>query len=516
MEVIKIAETILYFILYSFAGWACVTVYYSLWKKHFINKGFLKGPCLPVYGIGAILIITASDPVRDYPAAVFFICICLAAVVEYIAGWLMESLFQVRWWDYSRVKYHLHGRICLKNTVLYGILGMTAVYILHPAVLRLIGQIPQENYRTAVSVIIALLFLDLIHSLSELLKLTDRMKLIRECLLELDHYAAASPWYQKKHLHGNILKLKEMCEKNPSDQNLKDELVKLDKTQKKLEELSKLQARERLVRAFPGLKIKELDSLLDFWKNYWEQYQKATAPARGKLLLSCRNLAGKIKDFFQYLHRIFLSRLKFNRLFWVFVIGGVLGFVTETIYCFFLRGQIESRQGLLYGPFSQIYGFGAVFMIIILEPFARKNDRWLFIGGAMVGGAFEYISSLFQEIAFGTVSWNYSDQTFSIGGRTSLTYMFFWGILSIVFMKSIYPKLSNLIERIPNRQGRFFSNLLMIVLVIDLFLTVSALYRWSDRIDNPQPANAYEVFLDDHYTDERLEKIYPNMRQLEK
>jgi len=206
------------------------------------------------------------------------------------------------------------------------------------------------------------------------------------------------------------------------------------------------------------------------------------------------------------------SNLNFYKLFWIFVVGSILGYLVETIYCFALRGFIESRRGLLYGPFSPIYGFSAVVAVLLLEPLAKKNDRWLFLGGALVGGAYEYLCSIFLEKVFGTVSWDYSKQMFSIGGRTSLTYMFFWGILCFVFIKGIYPKLSHAIERILNRQGIFLTRILIIILSLDILLSATTICRWTLRQKGVPPANAYEVFLDTTYPNETLEEIYPNMR----
>ena len=513
---IEVSEAILYLGLYSVIGWICASFYCSIPEKKFINKGFLRGPYCPVYGMGAVLIVTVTKPFQSYPILILLLSVFIVAVLEYITGWLMEFIFQIRWWDYSKKRFHLHGRICLQNSLLFGFLGMVSVYILHPLAIRIIEQIPKNNYRAIKSVIIAFVFIDLLSTLSELLKLTDLLKTIQDCLVKLDQYSENYSWFQKDDFKSNYFHLKKICDENQSDENLVPELKKPETLIEKLQEYSNMQKRARLVCSFPGLSVKAFDNWLDSWRSFWEQYQINPSESwYRQVWKSVKRISKKLAVNVKNALKTFVSGLNPYKLFWVFVIGGVFGYVVETIYCLIQRGVLESRQGLLYGPFSQIYGFGAVVMIMILEPLLKKDDRWLFIGGALVGGAFEYIASVFQEFAFGTVSWNYSKQVFSIGGgRTSLTYMFFWGILSIVFMKIIYPKLSDLIERMPIRQGRFFSSVLKVLLIIDLSLTVSALYRWSLRIEKQPPANTYEIFLDEHYTDERMQKIYPNMRKL--
>jgi len=97
---------------------------------------------------------------------------------------------------------------------------------------------------------------------------------------------------------------------------------------------------------------------------------------------------------------------------------------------------------MLYGPFSQIYGFGAVIMVLLLTPLSLKGKSWLFCGSAVVGGLFEVVCSLVQEAFFGSVSWQYSGQAFSLfGGRTSLIYMFFWGRWKPSMLATFIPKL---------------------------------------------------------------------------
>ncbi len=122
------------------------------------------------------------------------------------------------------------------------------------------------------------------------------------------------------------------------------------------------------------------------------------------------------------------------------------------------------------------------------------------------------VCSIAQEAAFGSVSWEYSDQPFSfLGGRTSLLYMFFWGVLAVVYIKNIYPWMSSLIDRIPARAKHFWTWIIAAVLCADMALSAVAVNRWSARLDDLPAQNSMEIWLDDYYPNDMLQEIYPNM-----
>jgi len=499
---LSFSEIVILMTVYSIVGWFCESVFCSVSKKRILNKGFLKGPYCPIYGIGAILILGITYPVKNHPVLILIISILVSALLEYITSWLMEFVFQIRWWDYSKKKYNFHGRICLPNSLLLGTLGFAAVYYLQPLLVTLFEKIPKHHYRTIASAALFIIFIDLISTLSELTKFMESFMKIQSYFDQIDQYQEKYAWFQKENPKGSISRLIEI-----SGENLVDDLNKLMNKQET----------DRLFLAFPALKIKNLDYRLSIWGNLWEDYKRNVKESwQKRIWKTAQRIGKKTVSVTKDSAKSFAAGISLYKLFWVFVIGSVLGYVVETIYCFISSGVFVSRQGLLYGPFSQIYGFGAIVMVLILTPLAKKSDLWLFLGGTLVGGAFEYCSSIFQEYVFGSVSWDYSERNFSLGGRTCLTYMFFWGILSVVFMKVFYPWLSHLIERMPNRQGRFFTWLLLILLTVDLFLTTTALLRWTEREKGAAPLNAYEAFLDERYPNKRMQEIFPNMQLLSK
>lgn len=125
--------------------------------------------------------------------------------------------------------------------------------------------------------------------------------------------------------------------------------------------------------------------------------------------------------------------------FWLFIIGSILGYIFEMIVVLFQKGYFESRQGLIYGPFTPVYGIGAIIYYLILNNIKKDNKIKIFFITAILGGITEYICSLVQEKVFGTISWDYSYLIFDINGRTSLLHCSYWGIAGILYVTYIDP-----------------------------------------------------------------------------
>ena len=123
-----------YFVLYSFLGWLCETIYCSIGSKKFINRGFLNGPFCPIYGTGALLVIDVFMKYKDDLVALFILSMVVTSVVEYITSYLLEKIFNLQLWDYSTYSFNLNGRVCLKNSLMFGVLSIAAVEVIHPAV----------------------------------------------------------------------------------------------------------------------------------------------------------------------------------------------------------------------------------------------------------------------------------------------------------------------------------------------------------------------------------------------
>ena len=206
----------------------------------------------------------------------------------------------------------------------------------------------------------------------------------------------------------------------------------------------------------------------------------------------------------------FAQGMTFYKLFWVFFIGCFAGVVLETLYCLIQRGHYESRVGLIYGPFNLVYGIGALCLSGALYQFRNRGRVFSFVGGFVVGSVVEYACSWFQEVCFGSTSWDYSNMPYNLNGRICLLYSIFWGILGIFWIKDIYPRMAKWILKIPNKVGKPLTWALLVFMVFNSVMTLFTSLRWTARREGVEPRNAFEAYIDEHYPDERMQKIFAN------
>ncbi len=201
-------------------------------------------------------------------------------------------------------------------------------------------------------------------------------------------------------------------------------------------------------------------------------------------------------------------------LFWVFIIGSILGYIYEMILVLLQKGYFESRQGLIYGPFIPVYGIGGIVYYIILNNVKTKNKAKIFLITAVLGGTTEYLCSFVQEKVFGTISWDYSYLTFNLNGRTSLLHCTYWGIAGILYSLYISPKIEKLKENINKNSLRIITIVLTIFMIWDISISCLAAGRQYNRKNNIEPKNKLDVYLDEHYPDEVIDKVYANKKDV--
>ncbi|MDY0288433.1 MAG: putative ABC transporter permease [Sphaerochaeta sp.] len=132
----------LYFVLYAMIGYICELVYCGILDGRLTNRGFLFGPYLPIYGFGALLVVVPLMSFDAHPIAVFAMAFLLTSALEYVTSFLLEKIFQTKLWDYSKRFANINGRVCLLNSILFGLLGLAATYLLHPAITTMVSRIP--------------------------------------------------------------------------------------------------------------------------------------------------------------------------------------------------------------------------------------------------------------------------------------------------------------------------------------------------------------------------------------
>lgn len=215
--------------------------------------------------------------------------------------------------------------------------------------------------------------------------------------------------------------------------------------------------------------------------------------------------------------------LNFFNLFWVFVVCCILGLIIETVYHFavVVPGEIQDRAGLLFGPFSPIYGFGAVLMTVALNRFYKANPVIIFVVSAVIGGLFEAATAWFMQVGFGAVAWDYSGSTIFglfpdpiaviFGGRTSALFMCMWGALGFVWIKFCLPWLLKLINIIPWSLRYSLTTVCAVLMLVNGVMTLEALDCWFERVSGIEPTSPVEEFYAEHFDDAYMAHRFESM-----
>ncbi|MCL2749973.1 MAG: putative ABC transporter permease [Coriobacteriia bacterium] len=204
-------------------------------------------------------------------------------------------------------------------------------------------------------------------------------------------------------------------------------------------------------------------------------------------------------------------KLDFCNIFWIFVICCVIGVLIETVYVVAKDHILMDRAGMLYGPFSPIYGFGALLMTVALNRFYKKPIIFIFFFSALIGGAFEYLVSWLMEFAFGIVAWDYTGTFLSIDGRTNGMYMFFWGLLGCLWIKLALPNVLKLVNLIPWNLRYTATTIFAAAMIVNGVLTVAALDSWFQRLADVESTSALVDFCNKHYDNEFMEHRFQSM-----
>lgn len=209
---------------------------------------------------------------------------------------------------------------------------------------------------------------------------------------------------------------------------------------------------------------------------------------------------------------VFAQGCGYQKLFVLMMIGAFLGDAVETVFVWLTSGIWMSRSSLVWGQFSLVWGIALAGGTAMLYRQRHRSDGFLFCFGFLVGGVFEYFCSVFTELAFGTVFWDYSSYPLNLGGRINMLYCFFWGIAAVIWLKYIYPVISKWIERIPMKVGTVMVWGLSIFMAVNMVVTCAAMTRYTQRANGIEPAHSVAQWLDETFPDQWMENRYQNMQ----
>jgi len=207
---IPLSRLFLIFLLYSFIGWCSEVLYVGIFYEHkFVNRGFLHGPLCPIYGCGGLVVMQLPDEVKSSWITLFLSTMVLCSVVEYLASWQMEKIFHMKWWDYSDHRFNLKGRICLLNSVLFGIMGIITVHFVQPVVDYFVFKL-NETVTVYLAAVLGVVFVcDIIVTVNKLSDFNTTMAKLKEFGESLKERYSDESWFRSTSMMEMFSSIKE-------------------------------------------------------------------------------------------------------------------------------------------------------------------------------------------------------------------------------------------------------------------------------------------------------------------
>lgn len=219
-------------------------------------------------------------------------------------------------------------------------------------------------------------------------------------------------------------------------------------------------------------------------------------------------------------------KINIHQIIWYMIIFSIIGLIIETIFCYVTTGVIESRKGLVWGPFCPVYGVGATILIILLERYKDSYAK-LFVYGSIIGNIIEYLLSYILEAMYGTRFWDYAFINWNLNGRICIKYSIFWGILAILLIKIVQPLINKLINKIPKNKRKMIDITIVTFFLIDALATVWAVNTYQNRVESEyynvrQEQQEENIILntkkkieDTFFSNEIMVKTFPNLRYID-
>ncbi len=294
-------ELVWIFIIYAFLGWCTEVSYAALDRGIFVNRGFLNGPYCPIYGFGVVIVVTILTPLQDNLLLLFFGSFLLTSVLEYITGFLLEKVFHDRWWDYSNKPFNIHGYVCLKFSIYWGLACTFIMKVIHPIIYRGITWIPHTLGVVLLVIFMTVFIVDCCITVSTILKFNKRLKLMDEMAEKIHKLSDEIGENIYENVTGAIQKSEEFQENHAElldkladtredilelPQTAKEKLAEtteewkkeLEERKKELAELSEKYEKlfeeknfgfRRLMKAFPDMKSRDNNRMLEAFRKHF-------------------------------------------------------------------------------------------------------------------------------------------------------------------------------------------------------------------------------------------------------
>lgn len=293
------------FLIFSFFGWIWETSSCSIRKKCFVNRGFLNGPLIPIYGFGGTIVYLLLYPIKQHWYFVFILGLVIATTLEYVTAVLMETIFHARWWDYSDYKYHFQGRISLLASLFWGVLSVIDLYVFGPFLEKLISLIPREVGEVVGVLFLGIVMIDFAVTVQSALSLNQIVKNMHQLREELAAYLVTTTVYEKsselrdhftnhsiamlrnrsktlikdmtKRFRLSIADQYDAAEQEKQVQNYRQDLEGRFKSfflKYRINTEKSNRIHRRLLKAFPNYEMKSRDHILDDIRERWSRRKK--------------------------------------------------------------------------------------------------------------------------------------------------------------------------------------------------------------------------------------------------
>lgn len=285
-------ELVWIFIIYAFIGWCTEVSYAALDTGKFVNRGFLNGPYCPIYGCGVVIVVTVLTPLKENFPLLFVGSVVLTTTLEFITGYVLEKVFHNKWWDYSDTPFNVKGYICLKFSILWGLACTFVMKIVHPAIYKIITWIPFWVGVVLLVVLMGIFVTDCCITVSTILKFNRHLKLMDELAASIHRLSDEIG----ENIYENVSDIMEKSEQfQENHAELIDKITETTETtrarilaaheekQRQLAELREKYERlfaekhkgfHRLLRAFPDMKSRDNNEMLEKYKLHFQTFRK--------------------------------------------------------------------------------------------------------------------------------------------------------------------------------------------------------------------------------------------------
>lgn len=242
-----IVKTIMYFMIYSFFGWVMESVLKTVVQKKPVNSGFLYGPFCPIYGFGAIIMLLFLDSFKDNIILLFISSFFILSLWEYIVGWALEKIFNTKYWDYSNNKFNIKGRVCLLNSLFWGLLGVVFTKFIHPFIVQKVDIIKTNDLLFFTTVLLIIIIGDLITSIIKVKNINIKLEKLKEITNSIKE------------------KIDELETKSINKESIQQAIDELKYKQTTIKR-KLLKQTNRLKKAFPTMKSDTIEKINEFLK----------------------------------------------------------------------------------------------------------------------------------------------------------------------------------------------------------------------------------------------------------